>query len=253
MPNTATASAKGKKKAESDAPQDAPPEKKAKSSGADEGKKEEEKLTPHKAYFKRLKEKVNELDTPKGEMLGHILIKGISSNRDSDDEESESESESKEDQDKYTEEQMNSLRFILITKNRAKMMDDMKEFVLGEQANDSFMMFNTSFSWEILSGFSHFKKNIYQKKKSWKLKFDVLLAYTRVLHTYDVWMNDNEGQLNDFVRDLAKLWKAVLKKSDEDLGIDSEYTRPGVLEFLKTFKEEIESACAEPPFKFNYC
>lgn len=192
MPNTATASTKGKKKAESDAPQDAPPEKKAKSSGTDEGKKEEEKLTPHKAFFKRLQEKVNELDTPKGEMLGHILIRGISSNRDSDDEESESESE--EDQDKYTEEQMNSLRFILITKNRAKMMDDMREFVLGEQANESFMMFNTSFSWEILSGFSHFKKNIYQKKKSWKLQFDVLFAYTHVLHSHDYWMSDNEGK-----------------------------------------------------------
>jgi len=51
-------------------------------------------------------------------------------------------------------------------------------------------------------------------------------------------MYDNEGGMGGVVKSLAGMWKKLLKNDDERLNIDSEYTRPGVEEFLRNFKEE---------------
>ena len=40
---------------------------------------------------------------------------------------------------------------------------------------------------------------------------------------------------------LAVMWKELLENNDEELNIDAEYTRPGVEEFLRNFKEKIEA------------
>ena len=83
-------------------------------------------------------------------------------------------------------------------------------------------------------------------------KFDLLYAYTYHLKEYDVWMHDNEGGMEGMVKDLASMWKRLLKNNDEKLGIDAEYTRPGVVQLLEDFKELVESAYSEPPFKFKF-
>mmetsp|Transcript_25144 Transcript_25144/g.29103 ORF Transcript_25144/g.29103 Transcript_25144/m.29103 type:complete len:216 (-) Transcript_25144:318-965(-) len=202
--------------------------------------------SPHKLYFDKLSAFIKE-----HAMLGQMLIKGLPRSRDEDDE-SEDDDESNEDITKHTQEEMDSLRFILINNNRSDMLDLMREFVLGDQAHENFMMFNTSFSYGIYDGFYEFKK-LRDRKKNWNEKFDLLFAYTYMLQEFDVWMYDNEGGMNDMVSGLARLWKSTLKKTDEELGIDAEYTRPGILEFLSRFKENIEEAEAEPSFKFNYC
>jgi hypothetical protein len=150
--------------------------------------------------------------------------------------------------------QMDALRFVLVTKPRAAAIDEMREFVLGDQVNESMIMsFNTSFSYNaIMDSFFQLKKKLSSMRK-WDQKFDKLYGFTFTIHQFDVWMQDNEGGLNDMVLGLAKLWKNMLKKSDADLGIDAEYTRPGVMCFLEEFKETIEQAYAEPSFiRFNY-
>ena len=38
---------------------------------------------------------------------------------------------------------------------------------------------------------------------------------------------------------LAAAWKALLRRSDQELGIDAEYTRPGVEALLETFAAEL--------------
>ena len=53
-------------------------------------------------------------------------------------------------------------------------------------------------------------------------------------------MRDNEGEMYDMVEDLGSLWKQLLKTSDADLGIDAEYTRPGVLALLQDLAAELE-------------
>jgi hypothetical protein len=159
----------------------------------------------------------------------------------------------KEKADKsYTEKQMSTLRFVLLTKARNDVMDEMKRLVLKEQADSPFAMFSTSFSYQVHDSFYEEFKPLYDKKKTLTEKFDILLGYTNTISDHDVWMHDNEGDMDGMVKDLAGLWKKLLKNTDEALGIDAEYTRPGVIALLKDFKKQVEACYSEPKFKFNF-
>ena len=79
-------------------------------------------------------------------ILGTKLIKGIE--RDPDDEDPEDDGDKDVvDTSKYTQQQIQSLRFILIAKNRDAQDEAMRKLVLGDQAHDSFLTFNTPFSY----------------------------------------------------------------------------------------------------------
>jgi len=52
----------------------------------------------------------------------------------------------------------------------------MEKLVLGEQFGDSFMCFNTSFSWNTYEAFDELAD--YLKGKTWFQKFDLLLGFT---------------------------------------------------------------------------
>jgi len=147
---------------------------------------------------------------------------------------------------------MKTIRFVLINQSRSDALDEMREFVLGEQANSNLMMFNTSFSYSVRGSFFEFLDMFPMISRDWSKKFDMLFAYTFTWKQYDVWVHDNEGGMNDMVEGLARLWKKTLKKSNAQLGIDDEYTKPGILVLLETFKNLLESTEAEPPFEFNY-
>ena len=85
-------------------------------------------------------------------------------------------------------------------------------------------------------------------------KLNLLLGFTFAIYRWDCWMHDNEGGMGVIVKGLAGAWKRLLKKySDEELGIDTAYTKPGILELLSQFKKEVESM--EDYYemgKFNY-
>mmetsp|Transcript_14303 Transcript_14303/g.33207 ORF Transcript_14303/g.33207 Transcript_14303/m.33207 type:complete len:149 (-) Transcript_14303:2018-2464(-) len=147
---------------------------------------------------------------------------------------------------------MDTLRHVLITKNRDQQLKAMEKLVLGEQAGESTLMFTTSFSYDVLHGFDFFHLHEYSRIKSKPEKFDKLFAYTYRLKEHDVWMHDNEGGMTEMVKELARMWKELLKNDDKKLGIDSEFTRPGVVQLLQEFKEEIESHYSEPPFEFRF-
>lgn len=94
--------------------------------------------------------------------------------------------------------------------------------------------------------------------KSWAVKLSLLLGYTSAIKESDVWMHDHEygwgGEV--FLDELAKCWKAVLKRSNEESGIDAEYSRPGIICFLEQFKKRVEAINEEydiaPPIRFNF-
>lgn len=53
---------------------------------------------------------------------------------------------------------------------------------------------------------------------------------------------------------LGKYWATLLVHTDAELGIDAEFTRPGILALLQKFKEEVESSGAFEeckPFKWT--
>lgn len=229
-----------KSKAPSEATSDPPITKVAKKLVGDE----ETSMNPHATYFSKLEA----CRSRYGPETGHMLIRGIS------DEEEEEEDVDDEDTSKYTAEQMSTLRVVLINKIRQDRLDEMRRFLLGDQADCGFLMFNTSYSNEVMWGFDQFKSRMYPKAKTPANKFDLLFAYTYNLGQHDVWMYDNEGGMGGVVKSLAGMWKKLLKNDDERLNIDSEYTRPGVEEFLRNFKEKIEAVDMGPypVFKFNF-
>jgi len=211
-------------------------------------KTEEKFKYPHALYFEKLWARFKANDE---KVLGYTIIKFVSSSDDSDDED-DSEGEEEKDKSKYTSDQMASLRIVFITQNRSDQLDKMERFVLGDQADQPLMMFGTSYSYGVYNGFFRFKSGMYAKTKGQAAKFDLLFAYTYQLKTYDVWILDNEGEMDDMVAGLAAMWKRLLKNDDATLGIDAEYSRPGVLQLLQDFKEQVEASVTEPPFKFNY-
>mmetsp|Transcript_43362 Transcript_43362/g.48803 ORF Transcript_43362/g.48803 Transcript_43362/m.48803 type:complete len:216 (+) Transcript_43362:110-757(+) len=197
--------------------------------------------SPHDIYFATRTAFVNEHK----DILGSMLIRGIQSDKnnsdDEDEDHDESDDEDNADTSKYTTEQMNMLRFIMITKNRDEQLDAMRKIILGDQADDSMLMFNTSFSYKVLDSWDHVKLRILPRQSASK-KLDILIAYTYNLQDFDTWMHDNEGGMGDLVSELGSVWKKLLKNSsDTELDWDINYTKPGVLELLKQFKDKIDA------------
>lgn len=188
--------------------------------------------TPYELYFDQQKDFLNQEENKN--ILGAMLIKGMESDESSDEEGEENES-------KYTKEQMQALRFIMVTPNRDQELDKMRALVLQDQADPDFMTFSTSYSYQVLASWNLAKKRLSKLSNKAK-KVDALMAYTHTVKQYDVWMHDNEGGMGELVSGLASAWKRLLKKHDDkELGWDVEYTKPGVLELLKQFKEQVES------------
>ena len=81
------------------------------------------------------------------------------------------------------------------------------------------------------------------KPKELSARFDALFALTHALNSCDYWLNDNEywtpfapgRELDKAVKKLADEWKKLLKHTDIELGIDSEFTRPGIESLLDEF------------------
>ena len=200
-------------------------------------KKISQNKNPHQLYFEEQTEYLNQDENK--HLLGSLLIKGIEHDPDGEEDEEE-----EEDTSKYTTEQMQSLRFIFFQKNLDQQIDKMRALVLGDQANDSFLTFNTSFSYHVLGTWDIVKKRLSKiPAKNPSHKLDLLIAYTYTIKEHDVWMHDNEGGMGELVQGLANAWKRLLsnkKYDDEALGWDLKYTKPGVLELLHQFKQQIE-------------
>jgi hypothetical protein len=193
----------------------------------DQHSNKKEKKCPHSIYFEKLKLFLQN----NNDFEGTMMIRGLNHDDDDDDEEEE------EDNTRYTMEQMESLRYIIMTKNRIKQFEDMKKLILGSNANDNFLMFNTSFSYTVMDSWDTLKRMLQRKTPAQKL--DILIAYTSTLLDYDFWMNDNEGGMDVVVKGLGSAWKRLLKNGDEALGWDVEYTKPGVIELLRQFEKSI--------------
>ena len=203
--------------------------------------------TPYDEYF----EAFDKVQKRNPKIIGPMMIRGITKTRgeDSDSEGlDDDDEEEEEDTSKYTAEEMAALRYVFITKEREFHLDTMRDFVLGEKANSAILMFTTSFSYEIRDGFYEYRNMSWKQLKTPAEKFDSLFAYTYLLKMYDTWMHDNEGDMEEVGEGLAALWKGLLKNSDEKLGIDPEYSRPGVIALLDDFKSDLERADLE----FNY-
>jgi hypothetical protein len=142
----------------------------------------------------------------------------------------------------------NKMRVLIGTNNRDQMQEYYELLVLGDQAGEWFTMFNTSFSYEVIDAMQNFFRMLTNTKKKeplWKT-FDRVFAFTYTIGNHSYWMSDHEvGWGRDFggsmlVKRLAKEWKELLGHSNEELGIDGVYGRPGILCFLEQFMKDID-------------
>ena len=165
-------------------------------------------------------------------VLGPMMIKGVGGVKDDEEEEINSAD--------LTVEQVRKFRHVLITQNREKELDNMRKLILGKQADSDFLMFNTSFSYQVLGSWNIVKRSLAGMEDPSK-KLDRLFAYTYNLSDLNAWMRDNEGGMDKLVDGLASAWSLLLNShSDEELGWDCKYTKPGMLELLNQFQNKIE-------------
>jgi hypothetical protein len=70
-----------------------------------------------------------------------------------------------------------------------------------------------------------------------------LFAFTRTIDRHDLWVRDHEAGWGGetFIAGLASLWRLALGRDDRTLGIDSEFTRPGLVQMLGDFQRKVEA------------
>ena len=236
---------KGKRSASSTAASS----KKAKDGNGDASTTTTTAVSETKSPWKLHQERLRAVAISDDSVQGYMPIRGMP---DSDSEDGDSGDDPEDDE--ITQEQIDHMRYVIVTTSRDKALSEMGELVLGDQADSNVMMFNTSFSYHVEASFHQVLRPLLAKTKSAAKKFDLLLAYTHTLLTYDVWMHDNEGGMDEMVKALAKSWKMLLKLPNDKLGITEgdTFTRPGVVCLLEDFKTAVESAYSEPPFRFNF-
>ena len=137
-----------------------------------------------------------------------------------------------------------------------KALDKIQDFCTAGQAGDEMMFFNTSTGNDICFGIPK-KVQAALKKKTLPQRFDALLALTHGLWAYDHWISDNEcyepGEaLETAIKGLAKAWRNLLGNSDGALGIDGDFTRPGIEALLNDLQNKFEESDAAGDFDFNW-
>ena len=216
--------------------------------------------SPYSEYVTRLNQTMEEV---KG--IGSMLVVGINDDDDDDDEEKDEEEDAddeqagkkqkKEEKEELTSDQVDTLRHIIITKDRSKFLKSASKFASCGQDQDGFAMFNTHSGNNVISGII---KEVQKAmcKKTLPERFDAMFGLFWALNEYDNWMSDNEewgedGLLDKSIRYFGSTWKKLLLHSDNELGIDSFFTRRGILSLLEKFKNSIEN-CEAIKVSFDY-
>lgn len=173
-----------------------------------------------------------------------ILIRGWNNpDSDCDEEEEGEERQKKGPPTRPTEEDIKNIRMIMMPDARAEEMERVEKELLGDQYGQGFTMHNTSFSYDVYDLWVGEVKQDYNNMRKWGEKFDLLLAFTSAIMDHNTWMHDHEtGWEGDkMLKEMGERWKKLLKKSDDVLGIDAKFTRPGVICMLEQFKKAIDS------------
>jgi hypothetical protein len=196
------------------------------------------------AHFARLDKAIKQY-----KCLGSMLIVGINGTEASDDED---EDEDDDDDKECSAEEIARLRHVLINASRDKALSSAMKFA---SCGGGFM-FGTNEGNLVCEGIPvEVQKAL--KKKSMPERFDALFALTHSILSFDYWIHDNEcwepGQeLEMAMHSLAKAWRETLARSDSELGIDSEFTRPGVVALCEQLEDAFSGSEAACEFEFNW-
>ena len=157
----------------------------------------------------------------------------------------------------YSDEVVADFRIVVITKERTAAIETARRLAVGvfddsDDDGDSddddcgLVMFDTSSGNAVVSNIADAVKKAVAKR-SVSSKFDHLLALTYALQQEDTWARDNEmwedgDEMQSACAKLAAAWKKLLGEStNEQLGCDEEFTRPGTEALLEDFGKMLES------------
>ena len=112
----------------------------------------------------------------------------------------------------------------------------------SDDDDGGFFFFNTANGNAVVMGLEAQIDKATDAKKPKSTQFDELSMLTYAIHYNNMWFNDNEfWEEGDLVQSscekLATAWKKLLAHTDEELGIDPEFTRPGIEALLENFDE----------------
>lgn len=145
-------------------------------------------------YFKRLWDTVEVQSA-----VGYCLIIGIPEDDENDqgDVENDEDVEDKErngmkEKKNYSKDQIDSLRHVVITKNRAKQLEKATDMATCGQAGDCCRIYNTQSGNDIIYGIDRWMKNA-KSLRTAALRFDAYFALTFAINrNCSVWAQDNE-------------------------------------------------------------
>lgn len=179
--------------------------------------------------------------------LGTALIRGID-----------------EDAASPGEEEVAACRILVITKERAAAIEAAQKFAMGRDGSDSdsdddggFVMFYTSTGNAVVAGIADAVARAVARTSK-PARFDHLLALTYALQQEDTWARDNEmwedgDEMQSACAKLAAAWKKLLGEStNEQLGCDEEFTRPGTEALLEDFGKMLESVGGDTDVSYPF-
>mmetsp|Transcript_8110 Transcript_8110/g.14660 ORF Transcript_8110/g.14660 Transcript_8110/m.14660 type:complete len:204 (+) Transcript_8110:236-847(+) len=134
----------------------------------------------------------------------------------------------------YTQEEVEWIRCVLLPPERELALEEMTQLILGDQYGHS-----SSFADNVLAAFEMMNGD-FKNKRMWSRKLNILFGFTLAIQQYDSWMEHNEGgRMDGMINEIGTMWNRVLKRSNSDLAIDDEFSRPGIECFLLKFQDNV--------------
>jgi hypothetical protein len=149
------------------------------------------------------------------------------------------------DQQDMTTEQLGVVKLLILSPQRIRLAEAMRDAMLEDQDNDSeepsgLLLFNTASSYAVED---LMEAELGARHHDPKTEFDRLLALTLNLYKYEFWLADHEeGAFDHLLSKLGQKWTSVLAKSDAQLGIPARdsFTRAGAITLLEQFQALVD-------------
>jgi hypothetical protein len=162
-----------------------------------------DKLTDEE-YFKAFQRKLNQV-VNETKVEGYSLVQGVNrhekdAEEDEDDEEGGEVSEKEADEKnagkkkasrRFTKDEVDSIRYVLMSKSRIDALKKAEKMVTRGQEDDAFQMYNTNDGNVVIFDMLDFIKTVKNKRKL-PDRFDAALGLTMAANGNDCWMRDNE-------------------------------------------------------------
>jgi hypothetical protein len=174
----------------------------------------------------------------------------------SDDDDNRDGASSEINLDELSNEQLTTIRVLIVPIQRQETMDQMGKLILGTNFGRNNIPYDRNFWFSVLKSYDTFKMFYAQESSDLATRFNLLFGFTFHLSNHPHWMNHHARGWGGekMVSGLANKWKQLMRCLPGHMGLDIEYSYPAVLCFLEEFKTTVESVntYGDPKLQFDY-